>query len=321
MGQVIDKTLNCVYCKQTCATVRAYNPAADYGEITEPFVDTGSKIVSMLFGYDYQYYTRQDPLTATHDVRHMYRILERADQSACTVVCDYDIGSPGFPTKQLFVHYLRGAASKCRPGDWFVFFYGGHGENMSGSSRIEMFGVDQAFVTPTPDGNIAREASYLVDDQFALALDQCVPPGVKILCLIDCCHSGSICDIDSYRYTHEIYCLSACKDDQEAEDTGSGGVFTQALGYANHTLSTKYGANKEWSIQEMFDVTDDYARAAITTNQALNFTWSGTSPARVAWPLGTTLSAYFSGAHHKMDGQKIDYHGIPADFLKESYSS
>lgn len=291
--------------------------AADYGEILVPFRGTGGNVVSLLVGLDYTYYKGQEPLSASNDVRHMYRILQRSDVTDTTVVLDYDQYSPDFPVKQQFVNFMRAAASKCRPGDWFVFFYGGHGENMPGASRWEVFGQDQAFVTPTPDGNIANPRSYLVDDEFAVALDGVVPPGVRILCLIDCCHSGTICEIDSFNYSHEIYCLSAAQDDQEAEDSGSGGVFTKALGNAITTLSAKYGG-EEWSIQEMFDASEHFAKAAISSYQDINFTWKGTHPADVAWPLTTDLSSYLSVNKFNTGGfhvERVEYHGVPQQWL------
>ena len=71
--------------------------------------------------------------------------------------------------------------------------------------------------------------------------DTFVPEGVRILCINDCCHSGTICDIDSFMYSHDIYSISAAKDDEEAEDVGEGGVLSCAMRRAVRTLSLEHG--------------------------------------------------------------------------------
>lgn len=73
------------------------------------------------------------------------------------------------------------------------------------------------------------------------AQDTFVPEGVRILCINDCCHSGTICDIDSFMYSHDIYSISAAKDDEEAEDVGAGGVLSCAMRRAVRTLSLEHG--------------------------------------------------------------------------------
>ena len=73
------------------------------------------------------------------------------------------------------------------------------------------------------------------------AEDTFVPEGVRILCINDCCHSGTICDFDSFRYSHDIYSSSAAKDDEEAEDVGEGGVLSCAMRRAVRTLSLEHG--------------------------------------------------------------------------------
>merc|ERR1711966_263180 len=94
---------------------------------------------------------------------------------------------------------------------------------------------------------------------------------------------GSICDIDSYHYDHEIYQISACQDDQEAEDTGRGGLLTAVLRKSMLQLSLEYQDNP-FSIQTVWEHCKDRAEA-ITQLQQLEFQFSGTDPGRVAWPM------------------------------------
>lgn len=51
-------------------------------------------------------------------------------------------------------------------------------------------------------------------------------------------------------YSHDIYSISAAKDDEEAEDVGEGGVLSCAMRRAVRTLSLEHGnqeKGKTWS--------------------------------------------------------------------------
>merc|ERR1712186_253121 len=99
----------------------------------------------------------------------------------------------------------------------------------------------------------------MIDNDFAKALDTMIPEGVTILCINDCCHSGSICDIDTYRFTHSIYQISAAQDLEEAVDTGRGGVLTTWLRRAVHELSLIYG-HEEFSMDTVMQRTDSWMK-------------------------------------------------------------
>ena len=93
------------------------------------------------------------------------------------------------------------------PDDMFVFFYSGHGLNLPDLDGDESDGEDEAFATPDYDGDLCAE-TCLVDDDFARYLDKFIPTHAKILVITDCCHSGSICDIDSFAFRHEIVAIA-----------------------------------------------------------------------------------------------------------------
>merc|ERR1711988_1186760 len=74
------------------------------------------------------------------------------------------------------------------------------------------------------------EDALLIDDDFARTLGKSVGEHVRILVITDCCHSGTIADIDSYDYRQEIIGLSAARDDEKAEEAeAGGGKFTRAM--------------------------------------------------------------------------------------------
>mmetsp|Transcript_83415 Transcript_83415/g.236419 ORF Transcript_83415/g.236419 Transcript_83415/m.236419 type:complete len:240 (-) Transcript_83415:144-863(-) len=223
----------------------------------------------------------------------MLRLCQRAGVQDIAVLTDRRLGDPGFPTRARVVQALREAAGRCEPGDWFLWFFAGHGVNVPDHTGDEQDGFDEAFVTPDKDGYLSQKA-VLVDDDFAQVLDDSTVHGAKILCICDCCHSGTICDIDSYCYSHEIYQISATQDNEEAVDTGSGGVLTTALRRAIRELSIKHG-DQEFSIQRVFDGCKRRADKMSDT-QELSLQFSGPHPSDAAWPLCFPWWEYLHGA-------------------------
>eukprot|EP00931_Biecheleriopsis_adriatica_P116820 TRINITY_DN9240_c0_g1_i1.p1 TRINITY_DN9240_c0_g1~~TRINITY_DN9240_c0_g1_i1.p1 ORF type:complete len:426 (-),score=90.34 TRINITY_DN9240_c0_g1_i1:73-1350(-) len=247
-----------------------------------PFRDSGGSVRMLIVALDYEYAPEAE-LTATRDALTMFRIAGRAGVEDITVVTDKQgVGAPSFPTRSYVLRHLRQVARRCQAGDWFVWFWAGHGVQVDDFNHEEASGKDQAFVTPDAAGRLT-ESAVLIDDEFALALDTFVPEGVRILCINDCCHSGTIADIDTFQYTHEIYSISASLDSEEAEDTGGGGVLSTALRRSVRQLSVQYG-KREFSIQSVFDACSFYARR-LTREQHLQLQWSGPAPSTMAWPL------------------------------------
>jgi len=236
----------------------------------------------LIIALDYKYCPGQE-LTATKDGEAMRRIAYHANAASITVIDDWrDFQDRAFPTRTLVLESIRKVAARCAAGDWFVWFYAGHGVNVPDTNGDEDDGLDQAFVTPDSRGRLNVQG-VLVDDDFAAALDHFTPDGVKILCICDCCHSGTICDVDSYRYKHDVYQISASLDDQEAEDTGSGGVLTHALKRTLLELSIRAREN-DFSLQSVFDKCKRRV-ARYTKEQDVSIQFHGAPLHTVAWPL------------------------------------
>lgn len=248
--------------------------------------DGNVKVLIVALNYDY---VPGAELTCHQDAHTMVRIADRANVYDITLNTDRrGIGGLNFPTRSVVLSHIALVGRRCKAGDWFVWFWAGHGVNVPDKKGDEATGFDQAFVTPDVRGKLT-EKSVLVDDEFAHALETFVPEGVKILCICDCCHSGTICDIDSYRYTHEIYQISASQDNEEAEDIG-GGVLTKAMKKAVRKLSLQY-PYRDFTIQDVFNLSKKYANR-LTKEQELSFQWSGTDPDLVTWPLGCGWTEY-----------------------------
>mmetsp|Transcript_8977 Transcript_8977/g.23405 ORF Transcript_8977/g.23405 Transcript_8977/m.23405 type:complete len:307 (-) Transcript_8977:97-1017(-) len=269
------------------------------------FQETHGSIRILIVALNYEY-SKGAELTCTKDAKTMFRIADRAGVEDITVLTDKaGVGARNFPTRSVVLAHVRSVAERCEPGDWFVWFFAGHGANVPDYNGDEKAGFDQAFVTPDRQGALT-EAAALIDDEFALALDRFVPEGVRILCICDCCHSGTICDIDSFAYRHEIYQISASLDDQEAEDVGNGGVLTIALRRAVRSLSLQRGSN-EFSIQSVFDKCKKRAER-LTREQDFSFQWQGTDPSLMAWPMCYSWLEYLTKPHFR-----TNIHGYEED--------
>nr|QZB49251.1 metacaspase [Prorocentrum minimum]QZB49252.1 metacaspase [Prorocentrum minimum] len=266
-------------------------------ESEDGLATSDGQVRALIVALEYKYSPSHE-LSCSKDAQAMLRMLNRAGVRDITLVTDRHMGTPGFPTRPSVLQAMKEVARRTEPDDWFFWFFAGHGINVPDHRGDEADGFDQAFVTPDHKGRL-HEKALLVDDDFARALDTFFVPGVKLLCVCDCCHSGTICDIDSYHYDHEIYSISAAQDDQEAEDTGRGGLLTYALRRTIFSLSMSYQENP-FSIQTVWERTKKKADS-MTQMQELNFQFSGTDPHHVAWPMCFDWKKYLHMAKDNMD--------------------
>jgi hypothetical protein len=181
-------------------------------------------------------YSKGNELTATTDGKNFRKMLHKAQDAAAQaegrtsgvdIVAEMtyledmpnlmaEVGNqadPMFPTKGNVTAQIIEAGKRCKPNDWFIFFYAGHGENVPDVDGDEETGMDEAYVTPGPQGQL-RPKDFFVDDDFADALEMYIPPECNIMVISDCCHSASIVDINSrtWKKNHKILSISACQE-------------------------------------------------------------------------------------------------------------
>ena len=89
------------------------------------------------------------------------------------------------------------------------------------------------------------------------------------------------------------------QDDQEAEDTGRGGLLTYALRMTIFALSMSYRGSP-FSIQTVWERCKKKADS-MTQMQELNFQFSGADPHQVAWPMYFDWKKYLHMAKDNMD--------------------
>lgn len=142
-----------------------------------------------------------------------------------------DAASCVSPTRQNILASIAWLVQGCQPGDVLFFSYSGHGTSIKDANNDEIDGKDEAIFT--------LDGSIIVDDVLQAELMAKVPKGAKLVCLFDCCHSGTIADLKyCYRYAPEnpnkytlsvekarelqggdIHVFSACLDPQTAADS------------------------------------------------------------------------------------------------------
>lgn len=140
------------------------------------------------------------------------------------------------PTRNNMFQGFRWLTMDMRPGDSLVFHYSGHGGQQRDYSGEETDGMNETLCPM--DFKMAGE---IVDDELNRCLINPLPTGVKLHCIIDACHSGSVMDLPfqahvrggyasweaSYHFTRShkgtaggfAVQFGASKDSQTAADT------------------------------------------------------------------------------------------------------
>lgn len=103
-----------------------------------------------------------------------------------------------WPTKKNILDAIHWLTKGARPGDSLVFNYSGHGTQVKDKKGDEKDGKDEA-ICPCDQ----EKAGVIIDDEFKKLLCDNIPEGVRVTCVLDCCHSGSIMDLPYQRVIYE----------------------------------------------------------------------------------------------------------------------
>ncbi|CAE8704913.1 unnamed protein product, partial [Polarella glacialis] len=137
-------------------------------------------------------------------------------------------------TGQNVCNAIYSVGSRCAPDDTFIFYYTGHGSKLPDQDGDEKDGHDEAICTVR--NGLCNQSTYLRDDDFAQMIHTYVK-AKNIVVLMDCCHSGTICDMDKNQWRGKnAMSISGCQDHQVATGTGRGGLLTHSLRAASQML-------------------------------------------------------------------------------------
>lgn len=218
-------------------------------------------------------------LTCTQDADNM---LELAQQCGVTNITYMKNSECHRSALEKAIREIGGA---CEKGDYFVFFYAGHGVQLEDQDGDEDDGLDEALCLVTPSGQIERSA-FLRDDDFAQIVSSACKQGVQILIMCDCCHSGTIADFNRKCWNgHGALSMSGCRDSQESGDTGKGGIWTHSCLIAVQEMQQK-GRN-HYSCAQLYNLHLEKDEEVFKSVQDLRMLWTPGlgGPENMAWPL------------------------------------
>jgi len=252
-------------------------------------------------------------------VTHARNVEELARQCGVHVQKLYDEEC----TREAVLGAVKAAGAKCRPDDFFMVYFAGHGSA----------GTDVGESLPSPEADpAADDAIILVDkggqfselkcDALADRVLRSVPPETRILLLQDCSHPAAVLDFSrNPRWLgREAAVLAGIQHVGAAQDPSRQGLFTHALLLGIEKLS-KVGRDN-YSVGMLYN-------AALYENDTIfgskqDFviqTTSGLTSDAMAWPLVPPLGyqaplsriAGPGGVSHRADSQLI---GVSPEMLQ-----
>lgn len=253
----------------------------------------GSNVHLLIVALDYK--QTSNPLTCTKDGDNMQRLAEACGLQHVEVMYNEDC------TKDNVAAKIQSVGSQCQQDDFFIFYYSGHGTNMEDQSGDEADGQDEAFCFVTPDGQISYD-SCMRDDDFASCICENIPESAQVLILTDCCHSGTIADLDGENWAgRKAISVTGCLDSETSGDIGRGGIFTHSMLMAIENL--KRSDELEYSVGALYNATlvEDERIFSSAQNITIQCT-SSVQPDEMQWPM-TPVERYLSPLSQAAEAQ------------------
>mmetsp|Transcript_49341 Transcript_49341/g.104962 ORF Transcript_49341/g.104962 Transcript_49341/m.104962 type:complete len:296 (+) Transcript_49341:107-994(+) len=247
----------------------------------EAYLDEGretGEIYVLICALDYK--RTSNPLTCTIDGQNVQKLLSACGVPRENITVMYDEQC----TKEAVLEAISEVGGQCGEGDYFVFYYSGHGTSIKDYSGDEADGKDEAFCFVTDQGQITYD-SLLSDDDFAEAVTSGVSDDAKIIILTDCCHSGTIADFKSGGWeNHKAISIAGCTDEQTSGDIGRGGIFTHSMLLAIAELASQ--GETDYTVGRLYNTTLAKDDAVFNSAQDIAIQCSpGMLPKNMAWPL------------------------------------
>lgn len=123
------------------------------------------------------------------------------------------------------------------------------------------------------------------DDDFVTCVCDSVPDSAQVLILTDCCHSGTIADLDGEQWAgRKAISVTGCLDSQTSGDMGRGGIFTHSMLMAIENLQRS--GEQEYSVGAMFNATLVEDKRIFNSAQDITIQCtSSVKPDEMQWPM------------------------------------
>jgi hypothetical protein len=185
---------------------------------------------ALLFGLNYATHAEGRLSGCINDVRNVAAFLAAAKPGIAVRQLD-DVATPAACTRAGILHELNAlvdAVNADRECEYVWIHYSGHGSYVRDVSRDEADGKDECLVPLD-----YQTAGMITDDTITSILGRFARKSTKVVCIMDSCHSGTVCDL-KYRWlssttatidnietrdiTARVILLSGCLDAQTSAD-------------------------------------------------------------------------------------------------------
>ena len=231
------------YSQVPCLSTSRKTNLNDRFAITQP---GGGRTYSVLVGINYRSHSQGQLSGCVNDVASMKNYITQngfyEDPNCMRILVDENsshIRIPtGQPTKANILDSIRWMTRQARPGDTCFFHYSGHGGQQKDTSGDEEDGMDETLIPVD-----YKTAGVITDDDLYEELCATLPEGVRLVCVMDCCHSGTILDLpyvfvaNNQGLTH-----AASSGGYTAPNPAFNGVIAKFLQMGIEVLGKKYPA-------------------------------------------------------------------------------
>lgn len=161
----------------------------------------GAEVHAVLVGVGDYLHLDADLAGPPHDLRLMAETLAArgVDPAAMLLLTTDPTGLPAratsaAPTRDGILAALDATAARAAPGDTVVFYFSGHGAQAPDASGDEGGGYDEIFLPMDASGwkgEIGMVENAILDDELQVWASGMLGRGVKLVGLIDACHSAT----------------------------------------------------------------------------------------------------------------------------------
>ena len=222
-------------CEKECKRIKELDSVTEESESEKPGENNSVNVVSktkkaaLLIGINYR--GKDNELYGCENDIHASKkiLIEKygLKESDIKVLIEKTNDPNSVPTYKNIVSAIDWLVKKSEEGYGSLWFqYSGHGYYFRDRDGDEKDGYDECLVT---SDNYA-----IMDDYLRSHLINRVRADSKLFCLMDCCHSGTILDLqykylpspsrrrmfqeNKYATKSNVWALSGCRDDQESAD-------------------------------------------------------------------------------------------------------